>query len=84
MLGTQEGYLAAPALAKEAKPVIVSFEFPRPDQVTGRAVRAPRRSDHRARSEKRELGLGGCEQLRGNAAALVKAGVPVAFTTYGL
>src|SRR5262245_38487303 len=78
LLGTQEGYRAVDLLTKEAKPVIVSLDYPRVDQVTGRAFEL-----HVAPVSGRDSAKIGADsavvkQLRGNAAALVKAGVPIA------
>jgi imidazolonepropionase-like amidohydrolase len=84
LLGTQEGYRAVDLLGKEAKPVIVSFDYPRPDQVTGRAFELHVAPVSGRDSAKIASDTTVAKQLRGNAAALVKAGVPVAFTTYGL
>ena len=84
LLGTQEGYRAVDLLSKEAKPVIVSFDFPRADQVTGRAFELRVAPVSGRDSAKIAADSAVAKQLRGNAAALVKAGVPVALTTYGL
>jgi imidazolonepropionase-like amidohydrolase len=84
LLGTQEGYRAVDLLSKEAKPVIVSFDYPRADQVTGRVFELHVAPISGRDSAKIAADSGIAKQLRGNAAALVKAGVPVAFTTYGL
>ena len=84
LLGTQEGYRAVDLLSKEAKPVIVSFDYPRADQVTGRAFDLHVAPVSGRDSVKIAADSAVAKQLRANAAALVKAGVPVAFTTYGL
>jgi imidazolonepropionase-like amidohydrolase len=84
LLGTQEGYRAVDVLTKEARPVIVSFNYPRVDQVTGRAFELHVSPISGRDSIKISADSTVAKQLRGNAAALVKAGVPVAFTTYGL
>jgi imidazolonepropionase-like amidohydrolase len=84
LLGAQEGYRATDLLGKEAKPVIVSFDYPRVDQVTGRAFELHVAPLNGRDTLKIAADSAVAKQLRGNAAALVKAGVPIAFTTYGL
>ncbi len=84
LLGTQEGYRAVDLLGKEARPVIVSFDYPRVDQVTGRAFELNVAPISGRDSVKIAADTAIAKQLRGNAAALVKAGVPVAFTSFGL
>ena len=80
VVGTQEGWRAIPALKRMGATAVVSLMFPNPDQVTGRVFKA--------------IGLGksgtapaitaaDTAEVRGNAAALVKAGVPVALASYG-
>jgi len=84
LLGAQEGYRAVPTLVKEARPVILSLDFPRPDAVTGRALElhiAPVTGRDTAKSSGDSLIA---RQVRGNAAALVKAGVPIALSSFGL
>jgi imidazolonepropionase-like amidohydrolase len=84
IIGAQEGYRMTGDLARHGHPVMVSLDFPRPAQVTGRAF------------EMRVAPLGGGEsgsadadsavmrQVRGNAASLVAAGVPVALVSHGI
>jgi imidazolonepropionase-like amidohydrolase len=84
LLGAQEGYRMTSELARHGQPVLVSLDFPRAPQVTGRAF------------EMRVTPLGGGDdaaaradsavmrQVRGNAATLTAAGVPVALVSHGL
>jgi imidazolonepropionase-like amidohydrolase len=80
VVGTQEGWRSIPALKRMGATAVVSMMFPSPDQVTGRTFLA--------------IGLGksgtapaltaaDTNEVRGNAAALVKAGVPVALASFG-
>jgi imidazolonepropionase-like amidohydrolase len=84
ILGAQEGFLAAPALAKEAKPVILSLDFPRPDAVTGRALELHVTPISGRDTAKANADSAVARRVRGNAAALAKAGVPFALTSFGL
>jgi imidazolonepropionase-like amidohydrolase len=84
LVGAQEGFRATDLLSKEAKPVIVSLNFPRPDEMSGRAFEL-----HVAPLSGRDTAdinadSAAARQLRGNAAALVKAGVPIALASFGL
>jgi imidazolonepropionase-like amidohydrolase len=80
VVGTQEGWRAIPALKRMGATAVVSLMYPDPAQVTGRIFLA--------------YGLGksgtppavtasDTNEVRGNAAALLKAGVPVALASYG-
>jgi imidazolonepropionase-like amidohydrolase len=80
VVGTQEGWRAIAALKRMGATAVVSVIFPDPSQVTGRVFSA--------------IGLGksgtapaltaaDTNEVRGNAAALVKAGVPVALASLG-
>ncbi|MEX2281755.1 MAG: amidohydrolase family protein [Gemmatimonadota bacterium] len=84
ILGAQEGFLAAGALAKEAKPVMVSLEFPRPDAVTGRALELNVAPVTGRDTVKANADSAAARRVRGNAAALAKAGVPFALTSFGM
>jgi hypothetical protein len=83
-LGGQEGYRAADLLKAAGKPVIVSLDYPNVGQVTGRSFElhvAPVSGEDK---EKAEADSAVAKQLRGNAAALQKAGVPFALASLGL
>ncbi len=80
VVGTQEGWRAIPALKRMGATAVVSLMFPDLAQTTGRVFNA--------------IGLGksgtappltaaDTNEVRGNAAALIKAGVPVALASYG-
>ena len=80
VVGTQEGWRAIPALKRMGATAVVSLMFPDLTQTTGRVFNA--------------IGLGksgtapaltaaDTNEVRGNAAALIKAGVPVALASYG-
>lgn len=84
LLGAQEGFRAVDLLTREGKPVIVSLNFPRPNTMTGRAFEL-----HIAPISGRDTAEANADSaaarlLRGNAAALVRAGVPVALASYDL
>jgi imidazolonepropionase-like amidohydrolase len=80
VVGTQEGWRAIPALKRMGATAVVSLMFPDLTQTTGRVFNT--------------IGLGksgtapaltaaDTNEVRGNAAALVKAGVPVALASFG-
>jgi imidazolonepropionase-like amidohydrolase len=80
VVGTQEGWRAIPALKRMGATAVVSLNYPSPDAVTGRTFQA--------------IGLGksgtapaltaaDTNEVRANAAALLKAGVPVALASFG-
>jgi imidazolonepropionase-like amidohydrolase len=80
VVGTQEGWRAIPALKRMGATAVVSVMYPDPAQVTGRIFSA--------------IGLGksgtapaltaaDTNEVRGNAAALLKAGIPVALASFG-
>ena len=82
-LGGQEGYLATDLLRRLGRPVIVSLDFPDPDDVTGRAfayhvepVSGDDTVDEQADSAT-------ARATRGNAASLVAAGISVTLSSYG-
>lgn len=83
-LGGQEGYRAADLLKASGKPVIVILDYPNVSQVTGRSYElhvAPVSGEDK---EKADADSAVAKQLRGNAAALQKAGVPFALASLGL
>jgi imidazolonepropionase-like amidohydrolase len=80
VVGSQEGWRAIPALKRMGATAVVSVNWPSPDSVTGRVFQA--------------IGIGksgtapaptaaDTNEVRGNAAALIKAGVPVALSSFG-
>jgi imidazolonepropionase-like amidohydrolase len=84
IVGAQEGYRAADLLAKEARPVVLSLDFPRPDAVSGRAFELHVAPVSGRDSAKANADSTVARQVRANAAALVKAGVPIALSSFGL
>ncbi|MGH7468450.1 MAG: amidohydrolase family protein [Longimicrobiales bacterium] len=84
LVGVQEGYRATSLLAKEARPVVLSLQFPQPDGVTGRAFELHVAPLSGRDSAKASADSAVARQVRGNAAALVKAGVPIALSSFGL
>ncbi len=82
-LGGQEGYRAIDFLVGTGRPVIVSLDYPDPNQVTGRALAyhiAPISGDD-ALDEEADSTV--ARDLRGNAAALAGAGVTIALSSRG-
>ena len=82
-LGGQEGYLATELLADLGRPVIVSLDFPNPNQVTGRAFDyhvAPVAGDDVA-DEAADSAT--AQATRRNAATLVDVGVRIALSSFG-
>ena len=82
-LGGQEGYLAIELLADLGRPVIVSLDFPDPNQVTGRSFEyrvAPVTGDDVA-DEAADSAT--ARATRGNAAALIDAGVRITLSSFG-
>ena len=80
VVGAQEGWRAVAALKRVGATAVVSVMYPDPTQVTGRVFQA--------------IGLGKSGtasaptaadtiEVHGNAAALIKAGIPVALASYG-
>lgn len=82
-LGGQEGYRAIDFLTNAGRPVIVSLNYPNPNQVTGRALAyhiAPISGDD-VLDEEADSTV--ARDLRGNAAALAGAGVVIALSSQG-
>lgn len=80
VVGAQEGWRAIPALKRMGATAVVSLNYPNPENVTGRMFKTV------------GMGLSGTPpaltaadtaEVRGNAAALIKAGVPVALASFG-
>ena len=81
VVGSQEGWRSIAALKRTGATALVSLRFPSPDSVTGREFLAvgsgkPGVAPPATAADSAEV--------RGNAAALVKAGVPVALGSFGL
>ncbi|MCI0434041.1 MAG: amidohydrolase family protein [Gemmatimonadetes bacterium] len=83
LVGVQEGYKVADRLKAAGKPVIVSLDYPAPRQVTGRTFElrvAPVTGED---SVAMQADSAIVKELRGNAARLIAAGVPVALSSRG-
>ncbi len=84
LVGVQEGYQMLDRLKAAGRPVIVSLNYPQPAQVTGRAWElhvAPMSGPDREKDAEDSTAM---RTLRGNAAALVGGGVPIALSGLGL
>ncbi|MGH7502552.1 MAG: amidohydrolase family protein [Longimicrobiales bacterium] len=84
IIGAQEGYQDPTALEALGKPAIVSLNFPRPGAITGRAFElhvAPATGED---EEGEQQDSAAAKAARGNAAALVAAGVPIALASRGV
>ena len=80
VVGTQEGWRAIPHLKKMGATAVVSLDWPAPDDVTGRIFLAY--GDGRPGVDPAATAADTAE-VRANAAALAKAGVPVALASFG-
>lgn len=84
-VGAQEAWKATDLLTSTpGRAVIVSVDFPEPDDVTGRAFElhvAPATDEDPAGEE---ADSAAARAARGNVAALARAGVPFALSSYGL
>lgn len=80
VVGTQEGWRVVPALKRIGATAVVSLNWPDPANITGReflAVGNGRSGEAPAPTAADSM------EVRANAAALAKAGVPVAFASFG-
>jgi imidazolonepropionase-like amidohydrolase len=83
IVGAQEGYQAVDQFDR-ARPVMVSLNYPRSTAVTGRGLELRVSPATGPDSAKIKADSAAALALRGNAAALFKAGIPIALTSYGL
>lgn len=81
--GAQEGYQAIDQFDK-TKPVMLSLNYPRATAVTGRGLELRVAPVAGPDSAKIQADSAAARELRGNAAALHRAGIPVALTSFGL
>jgi imidazolonepropionase-like amidohydrolase len=81
--GAQEGYQAIDQFDR-TRPVIVSLNYPRVTAVTGRGLELRVTPMSGVDSAKIKADSAAALALRGNAAALFRAGIPVALSSYGL
>jgi imidazolonepropionase-like amidohydrolase len=80
VVGTQEGWRAIPALKRIGATAVVSLLWPSPDSTTGRAFLAVGSGRPGVAPPSTAADTA---DVRGNAAALVRAGVPVALASFG-
>lgn len=80
IVGVQEGYRSLAALKRSGASAVVSVRWPSPDSTTGRNYLA-------VGSGKTGIApkatAADTAEVRGNAAALIKAGIPVALASFG-
>lgn len=79
VVGAQEGWRVIPTLKQSAATAVVSLDWPAADSVTGRAFATVGAGRGAAGSSDAEV----TAQVKANAAALSKAGVPVVFASFG-
>lgn len=80
VVGSQEGWRAIPALKQAGATAVVSVQYPSAESVTGRnflAVGSGRSGTAPP------VDSAAVNEVRANAAALIKAGIPVALASYG-
>jgi imidazolonepropionase-like amidohydrolase len=80
IVGAQEGWRVIPALKRAGATAVVSLRWPSPDSTTGRVFQAI--GSGRSGTAPRATAADTLE-VHGNASALAKAGIPVAFASYG-
>lgn len=80
VVGSQEGWRAISYLKKAGATALVSVRFPSPDSITGRDFLAVGSGKPGVAPP---VTAADSAQVHGNAAALVKAGIPVAFASFG-
>lgn len=80
VVGSQEGWRVIPELKRTGATAVVSLRFPSPDSITGREFLAvgSGKPGKAPPSTAADTAL-----VRGNAAALIKAGIPVALASFG-
>ena len=81
--GAQEAYQVIDQFDR-TRPVIVSLNYPRATVVTGRGLELRVAPMTGVDSAKIQADTAAAVALRGNAAALFRAGIPIALTSYGL
>jgi hypothetical protein len=84
LLGAQEGFRVVDRIARTGRPVLVSLAYPPPQRATGRSYALDVFGASGAFGSPEQVDAATARAFRGNAAALVAAGVPVALTSYGL
>ncbi|MBC8088725.1 MAG: amidohydrolase family protein [Phycisphaerae bacterium] len=80
VVGSQEGWRAIPQLKKSGATALVSLRWPSPDSITGRMFLAVGSAKPGVAPPST---MADTIAVRGNAAALIKAGIPVALASFG-
>lgn len=80
VVGAQEGWRAVGNLKRAGATAVVSLQFPTVESITGRAFLAV---GNGKTGEAPAPTAADTAEVRGNAAALVKAGIPVALASFG-
>ena len=78
IVGAQEGFRVVPSLKAMGATAVVSLSWPNPASVTGATFKDPIGGGTAAGNDPAAQA-----EVRGNAAALVKAGIPVALASFG-
>ena len=78
VVGAQEGFRVIPSLKAMGATAVVSLNWPNPQTVTGYTFKDPIGGGTAAANDAAAM-----QEVRGNAAALVKAGIPVALASFG-
>jgi imidazolonepropionase-like amidohydrolase len=80
VVGAQEGWRAIGNLKRAGATAVVSLQFPTVESITGRAFLAV---GNGKTGEAPPPTAADTAEVRGNAAALIKAGIPVALASFG-
>ena len=78
IVGAQEGWRVIPSLKAMGATAVVSLNWPNPATVTGATFKDPVGGGSAMANDQSAM-----NEVRANAAALVKAGIPVALSSYG-
>jgi imidazolonepropionase-like amidohydrolase len=78
IVGAQEGFRVIPSLKAMGATAVVSLNWPNPQTVTGATFKDPVGGGAPAGNDPAAM-----QEVRGNAAALIKAGIPVALASFG-
>ena len=78
VVGAQEGFRVIPSLKAMGATAVVSLNWPNPQTVTGATFKDPIGGGTAAGNDPAAM-----QEVRGNAAALIKAGIPVALASFG-
>ena len=78
VVGAQEGWRVIPTLKAMGATAVVSLNWPNPQTVTGASFKDPVGGGAAVSNDQASM-----QEVRANAAALVKAGVPVALASFG-